>query len=102
MGTVAVHGLGKAFKQYPSRLARLAEWLLPFGGPRHTPKWVLRDVSFRVEPGRALGIIGVNGAGKSTLLKMITGTTLPTTGAVEVSGRVAALLELGLGVHAEL
>lgn len=99
MGTITVRDLGKAYKQYPTRLARLAEWLLPVGGPRHALKWVLKDVSFGIAPGRALGIIGVNGAGKSTLLKMITGTTLPTAGSVELTGRVAALLELGLGFH---
>lgn len=99
MGTVAVRGLGKAYKQYPTRLARLAEWLLPFGQPRHEAKWVLKDVSFEIAPGRALGIIGVNGAGKSTLLKMITGTTQPSAGSVRIEGRVAALLELGLGFH---
>jgi lipopolysaccharide transport system ATP-binding protein len=99
MGTVTVTGLGKAYKQYPTRLARLAEWVWPFGGVRHTQKWVLQDVSFSIAPGRAMGIIGVNGAGKSTLLKMITGTTLPTSGSVQLTGRVAALLELGLGFH---
>jgi len=99
MGTVSVQGLGKAYKQYPSRMARLAEWVWPFGGPRHEAKWVLRDVSFSIAPGRALGIIGVNGAGKSTLLKMITGTTQATAGSVQITGRVAALLELGLGFH---
>jgi lipopolysaccharide transport system ATP-binding protein len=99
MGTITVNGLGKAYKHYASRGARLAEWLLPFGRGRHDLKWVLRDVSFTVQPGRALGIIGVNGAGKSTLLKMITGTTQPTTGSVQLTGRVAALLELGLGFH---
>ena len=77
----------------------LAEWLLPGDRPRHTLKWVLRDVSFTVAPGEAVGIIGLNGAGKSTLLKMITGTTQPTEGSVFMSGRVAALLELGMGFH---
>ncbi|AMO23854.1 ABC transporter ATP-binding protein [Ramlibacter solisilvae] len=99
MGTITVEGLGKAYKHYPSRRARLAEWLIPLAGKRHDLRWVLRDVSFRVDAGRALGIIGVNGAGKSTLLKMITGTTNPTTGSVRMTGRVAALLELGLGFH---
>ncbi len=99
MGTITVTGLGKAYKQYPSRWARLSEWLLPLAGTHHRLKWVLQDINFSIEPGRALGIIGINGAGKSTLLKMITGTTLPTTGAVQMTGRVAALLELGMGFH---
>ena len=99
MGHITVTGLGKAYKQYPSRWARLVEWLVPFSGTHHQDKWVLRDVSFSVAPGKALGIIGINGAGKSTLLKMITGTTLPTEGSVSIGGRVAALLELGMGFH---
>lgn len=99
MGTITVSKLGKAYKTYPSQRARLAEWLLPFSGPRHTLKWVLRDISFSVAPGEAVGIIGINGAGKSTLLKMITGTTRPTTGSVHIRGNVAAMLELGMGFH---
>ncbi len=99
MGQITVNGLGKAYRQYPTRWSRLAEWLLPFGKSRHNLKWVLQDIDFSVQPGEAVGIIGINGAGKSTLLKMITGTTQPTTGSVSVSGRVAALLELGMGFH---
>jgi lipopolysaccharide transport system ATP-binding protein len=99
MGTITVTGLGKAYKQYPTRWGRLAEWILPGHKPRHQLKWVMQDVSFTVNPGEAVGIIGINGAGKSTLLKMITGTTQPTTGSVRVTGRVAALLELGMGFH---
>lgn len=101
MGTITVTNLGKAYKQYPNRWARLAEWLLPGHKPRHVLKWVMQDVSFTVNPGEAVGIIGINGAGKSTLLKMITGTTKPTTGGVSITGRVAALLELGMGFHPE-
>lgn len=101
MGTITVTNLGKAYKVYPTRFARLKEWLAPFAKPRHTIKWVLQDISFSVNPGEAVGIIGVNGAGKSTLLKMLTGTTQPTTGTIETQGRVAALLELGIGFHPE-
>lgn len=99
MGRISVNNLGKAYKQYPGRWSRLLEWIIPRHEPRHSLKWVLRDVSFTVEAGEAVGIVGVNGAGKSTLLKMITGTTQPTTGDVDVVGRVAALLELGMGFH---
>ncbi|HZV64411.1 MAG TPA: ABC transporter ATP-binding protein [Telluria sp.] len=99
MGSIRVSQLGKAYKQYPTRWSRLAEWTLPFRGARHKLKWVLQEISFEVAPGEAVGLIGINGAGKSTLLKLITGTTQPTTGGVEISGRVAALLELGMGFH---
>jgi lipopolysaccharide transport system ATP-binding protein len=98
MGAIVVSGLGKAYKQYPTRWSRLAEWMLP-GAPHHKLKWVLQEVSFEVAPGEAVGLIGINGAGKSTLLKLITGTTQPTTGSVWMQGRVAALLELGMGFH---
>lgn len=99
MGTIHVSNLGKAYKQYPSHWSRLAEWMLPGAKPRHQLKWVLKDINFHVERGEAVGIIGINGAGKSTLLKLITGTAQPTTGGVAISGRVAALLELGMGFH---
>jgi len=101
MGHIRVTGLGKAYKQYPNRWSRLAEWLIPFSPIRHHPHWVLQDVAFEIAPGEAVGIVGVNGAGKSTLLKMITGTTQPTCGHVQLEGRVAALLELGMGFHAD-
>ena len=100
MSSIIVSGLGKAYRQYPTRWSRLAEWLTPWT-TRHQLRWVLQDVNFQVNPGEALGIIGVNGAGKSTLLKMITGTTQPTAGSIRLEGRVAALLELGMGFHPE-
>lgn len=97
MGKLVVSHVGKAYKRYAGKWARMLEWVT--GKPRHDKTWVLRDIHFTVNPGEAVGIVGVNGAGKSTLLKIITGTTQPTSGSVHIEGRVAALLELGMGFH---
>lgn len=99
MGTIVVTNVSKAYKRYPNKWARMLEWIT--GRHQHKKAWVLRDINFTIEPGEAVGIVGINGAGKSTLLKIITGTTQPTTGSVRVDGRVAALLELGMGFHAD-
>ncbi|GAA5179040.1 ABC transporter ATP-binding protein [Niveibacterium umoris] len=99
MGHVRVRGLGKAYKQYRTRWSRLAEWVLPASGKLHDLRWVLQDINFEIQAGESLGIVGLNGAGKSTLLKLISGLTHATAGGVEVGGRVAALLELGMGFH---
>ncbi|PCM45250.1 ABC transporter ATP-binding protein [Marinobacter sp. ANT_B65] len=99
MTAISVTGLGKAYKQYPGKWSRLGEWLLPGNRVRHSLHWVLQDIQFEVPRGEAVGILGVNGAGKSTLLKLITGTTHPTVGHISVNGRIAALLELGMGFH---
>ena len=97
--SISVKNISKCYKIYPSRNARLKEWLGPFKKKCHEEKWVLRNISFEVGQGEAIGIIGMNGAGKSTLLKIITGTVMPTAGSVKFNGTVSALLELGLGFH---
>jgi lipopolysaccharide transport system ATP-binding protein len=99
MNAIRVSQLSKAYKQYPSRWARLQEWLAPRARLTHSLKWVLQEIDFVVEQGEVVGILGINGAGKSTLLKILAGTTQPTNGTVQIQGRVAALLELGMGFH---
>ncbi|QIK36802.1 ABC transporter ATP-binding protein [Caldichromatium japonicum] len=99
-GALRIQGLGKAYKRYARKWDRAGEWLGL--GVRHRLHWVLRDIDLQVDPGEAVGIIGVNGAGKSTLLKLIAGITQPTTGTIERGGRLSALLELGIGFHGEL
>lgn len=96
---VTADRLGKTYKVYARPLDRLIE--AAARRPRHRAFQALHDVSFALEPGEALGIIGENGAGKSTLLKILTGITPPTTGRFDVHGNVAAILELGAGFHPE-
>ncbi|QIL70098.1 ABC transporter ATP-binding protein [Diaphorobacter sp. HDW4B] len=99
MSALIVENVGKAYKRYPGKWARMWEWIS--GREMHEKTWVLRNINFKIAKGEAVGIIGVNGAGKSTLLKIITGTTQPTNGKIDVNGRVAALLELGMGFHSD-
>ncbi|MFJ5159219.1 ABC transporter ATP-binding protein [Pantoea sp. NPDC088449] len=101
MTHILVSGLGKAYKIYQRKVHRLKEWMIPGIKPQHSLKWILKDINFEINEGEAVGIIGINGAGKSTLLKLITGTAKPTTGNIDISGRVAAMLELGMGFHAD-
>ena len=96
---ILARGLGKAYQLYDKPIDRLKD--LCFGGPRYREFWAVRDLYLDVPHGSTVGIIGANGAGKSTLLKLLIGITTPTTGEVQVNGRVASLLELGAGFHPE-
>ena len=107
MAIITVANVSKCFHLRPDRPRSFQELLVSTlkRGPRRVPEqefWALRDVSFTVQPGETLGVIGANGSGKSTCLKLLTRIIEPTAGTVKVSGRVSALLELGAGFHPEL
>jgi lipopolysaccharide transport system ATP-binding protein len=94
--------LGKCYRLYRRPLHRVWQW---FWGKRrrfHEEFWALRGVTLEVRRGETVGILGPNGSGKSTLLQLLAGTLMPTEGSLAVTGRVAALLELGCGFHPEL
>ena len=99
MFRVNVQNVSKEYRIYAKPHDRL--WEALFRKPRHNLFKVLSDISFNIGLGQSMGIIGDNGAGKSTLLKLLAGTIHPTTGNIDVNGRVAALLELGAGFHPE-
>src|SRR4030095_15372055 len=101
MPIVAAEKISKCFRIYRRPSDHLKE-LFSFGRRKyHEPFWAVQDVDFRIERGCCLGIIGENGSGKSTLLRMIAGVIRPTSGRVDVLGRVSALLELGAGFNAQ-
>lgn len=97
---IRVTNIGKRFRMYSSPADRLKE--IVFRKVLHHNHDALKGVSFEVQSGETLGIIGHNGAGKSTLLKMLSGVLLPDTGTIERGGRITGLLELGTGFNFEL
>ena len=99
MSRIIVENISKHFKIYRRPQDRLAEIL--FRKQKHELFRVLNDISFALEDGESVGIVGINGAGKSTLLKILAGTLQASSGQFEMSGQVAALLELGAGFHPE-
>ncbi|MBF0273794.1 MAG: ABC transporter ATP-binding protein [Nitrospinae bacterium] len=98
-GNIRVKNLSKKYKLFPSKVKKIVELFSLGRIVTHDPHWVLNNINVEIESGETIGIIGQNGAGKSTLLKILTGTTQATSGTVEINGKVAALLELGMGFH---
>src|SRR3712207_8726353 len=98
---ISLKGVGKKYRISPSRSHRLKE-ILSFGKMNRSHDfWALKDMDLEVQPGTTLGILGRNGAGKSTLLRIISGVLQPTTGSVEVNGRLTAIFGLGSGFNPE-
>lgn len=97
---VSLKDVSKCYKRYGRPVDRLKELLLP-GKSQAQEFWALRGLNLEIARGETLGIVGQNGSGKSTLLQIIAGTLTPTTGQVQVQGRVSALLELGSGFNPE-
>ena len=98
---IKVSNLTKIYKLYDKPTLRLKEALSVTKKKYHKDFQALNDVSFEIQKGEMLGIIGKNGAGKSTILKIITGVLTPTSGTVEINGKISALLELGAGFNPE-
>ena len=96
---IKVDHITKEFKLYHNPADRLKE--IVFRRTMHRKFFALKDVSFEVQEGQSLGVVGQNGAGKSTLLKILTGVLLPDSGRIQVGGRITGILELGTGFNAE-
>jgi len=101
-GEIVADRASRQFKVYPREARRLKDAIVARGRSRPSLVEALNDVSFRVEPGSAVGLVGRNGSGKTTLLRLLSGIIKPTAGHVEVGGRVGSLLELGAGFHPDL
>lgn len=98
---LVVSDLGKVYRNYGGEWRRVLSWLGLPARPA-SEHWALRHVDFGIARGEAVGIVGQNGAGKSTLLKLVTGTARANEGRVAVTGRVSAILELGMGFNPDL
>ena len=99
INAIEVKDVTKVYRLYEKPIDRLKESLHPKHKSYHKDFYALNGLSFHVEKGQTVGIIGTNGSGKSTILKIITGVLTPTTGEVNVDGKISALLELGAGFN---
>src|SRR5947199_1449780 len=101
-GEIVAEHASRRFKVYPRESRRLKDAIVARGRSQPTDVVALKDISFRVEPGGSIGLVGRNGSGKTTLLRLISGIIKPSSGRVDVAGRVGSLLELGAGFHPDL
>jgi ABC-type polysaccharide/polyol phosphate transport system ATPase subunit len=98
-GAISADGVSRRFRVHARETRTLKDLVISRGRTGGEDVWALRDVSAEIKPGEAVGLIGRNGSGKSTLLRVLAGIIKPTTGTVEVEGRIGSLLELGAGFH---
>ncbi len=98
-GQIVVDRVSRRFRVSQNAHRTLKDIFIAPGRSAVTDVWALRDVSFRAEPGEALGLVGRNGSGKTTLLRLLSGIIKPTSGSIEVGGLIGSLLELGAGFH---
>ena len=101
-GEIASEHASRHFKVYPREARRLKDVVVARRRSQPTEVRALSDVSFHVDPGSAIGLVGRNGSGKTTLLRLLSGIIKPTSGRVDVGGRVGSLLELGAGFHPDM
>lgn len=99
---VSLQNISKVYKLYDKPIDRLKESLNPFKKKYHKDFYALKNINLEIKKGEVLGIVGVNGAGKSTLLKIISGVLSPTSGRVNIHGRINAILELGSSLKPEM